>query len=139
MRPRGPRDYRVDYVGVDNTELHLDVRGLMEPYDIHDPDIDPLAVADNATAVEKSGFGSAYSSHFDLTSHMTGSLKVRGEEHAIDCVAVMDHSWGPRAERGLKSMCWMNANFAEDYALHAILAFDPSIQASLICWRTATH
>lgn len=125
----GPRDYRVDYVGDQDTELHLDVRGLMEPYDIHDPTMDPLAAADAGAAVENSGFGAAYKAHFDLTCRVTGTLRVRGTDYDVDCVTSMDHSWGPRAERGMRSFCWMNANFdgpaGSEYALQASLSFDP--------------
>jgi hypothetical protein len=50
-----PRDYQVDYVGVGDTAFHWTVKGLMEPFDIHDVTMDPLASRDpNA-----SGFGSA--------------------------------------------------------------------------------
>lgn len=120
----GPRNYRVDYIGVNDTELHFDARGIMEPFDIHDPKIDPMAVGNAYDAIEKSGFGSAYSNHFDLTCHVVGTLKVRGRAFPIDCIAAMDHSWGPRAERGMRSMCWMNANFSAGMAMQAIWSYD---------------
>jgi hypothetical protein len=43
------RDYRIDYIGYDDTELHFDFRGLMAPFDIHDPNDSPLATADIST------------------------------------------------------------------------------------------
>jgi hypothetical protein len=55
-----PREWRLDYIGVHDTEIHVDLVGIHEPYDIHDPDIDPLARTDGWQAVEHSGFGSAY-------------------------------------------------------------------------------
>ena len=119
------RDYRLDYVGVDNTELHLDVIGLMEPYDIHDPSMDPMAKADEADQIKGSGFGRAYSNHFDMTCRVKGTLKVRGRSFDVDCVSTMDHSWGPRHERGMNPMTWINANFGEDYALHSIWSYEP--------------
>lgn len=122
---RGPRDYTVDYVGVGDTEFHIEAKGIMEPYDIHDPAIDPLADPDAANAVANSGFGSAYANHFDLTCRVTGTLKVRGKSYAVDSVSTMDHSWGPRDERLLNPMCWMNANFSDRHAMHAIFALDP--------------
>ena len=45
-----PRDYRLDYVGVNGTEMHLDIKGLHEPYDIHDPEMDPRAPRDRNRA-----------------------------------------------------------------------------------------
>lgn len=120
----GPRNYRVDYIGVDDTELHIVAAGIMEPYDIHDPNIDPMAEHDPQRAVANSGFGTAYSNHFDLTCHVTGTLKVHGRTYDVDCVAVMDHSWGPRGERGMRPMCWMNANFSTGYSLQGIWSLD---------------
>lgn len=120
----GPRDYRVDYVGIDDTELHLDVRGLMEPYDIGDPAMDPMAAPHPEGVAESSGFGAAYSSHFDMTCRITGELLLHGRSIAVDCMSVMDHSWGPRPEREMHGMCWVNANFSDHYALHAIFSLD---------------
>lgn len=116
-----PRDYQVDYVGLDDTELHWTVRGLMEPYDIHDRSMDPLASGD----VNATGFGAAYASHFDMTVHVTGTLKVRGQVYNVDCVSTMDHSWGPRNERGLPAMGWVNASFSRSLAFQSIWTFEP--------------
>jgi len=116
-----PRDYRLDYFGVDDTEFHWNVSGVMEPFDIHDPDMDPLASRDS----DKSGFGSAYANHFDMTARVTGTMKVRGKSYDVDCISTMDHSWGPRAERGLRPMGWINANFDKETAFQTIWTFDP--------------
>ncbi|MCB2051472.1 MAG: hypothetical protein KDE63_08590, partial [Novosphingobium sp.] len=91
-----PRDYLIDYQGTDDTFFKLRIAGLMEPFDIHDPSMDPLASTDPT----KSGFGAAYSNHFDMTAHVTGNVRVRGTDYDVDCVTTMDHSWGPRNERG---------------------------------------
>ena len=119
-----PKGYSIDYVGVQDTELHLKVEGLMAPYDIHDPDMDPLASVDP----NQSGFGSAYSNHFDMTAHVTGTAKIRGREYKVDCVTTMDHSWGPRNERTLRPMAWINGNFDANFAFHAIWHFDPTAE-----------
>jgi len=37
----------------------------------------------------------------------------------------MDHSWGPRPERGAPNMSWLHAHFSRDLAFHAIFSFDP--------------
>ena len=121
-----PSKYRLDYIGVDNTEIHLDFSGIHMPYDIHDPDIDPMAQVTEDLAVEHSGFGSAYASHFDLTMRAVGQIKVRGKEHQINCLATNDHSWGPRAERGMRMMAYMNAHFDDDYVVQTIWGFDAS-------------
>jgi hypothetical protein len=36
--------------------------------------------------------------HFDQYGRMKGSIILHGEEIAIDCLAIRDRSWGPRAE-----------------------------------------
>ena len=105
-----PRDYLIDYQGTDDTFFKLKVAGVMEPFDIHDPAMDPLA----STDPNKSGFGSAYANHFDMTAHVTGNVRIRGKDYAVDCVTTMDHSWGPRNERGMNPMGWINGNFGTD-------------------------
>lgn len=116
-----PSGYRIGYVGVDDTELQWTLTGLMPPFDIHDRSMDPLASDDpNAT-----GFGAAYSNHFDMTVRARGSLRLYGRTYEVDCVTTMDHSWGPRNERGLRPMGWINGNFGEDLAFQTIWSFDP--------------
>lgn len=121
-----PSEYRLDYVGVDDTEIHLDLKGIHLPYDIHDPQIDPMARSDAGEAVAHSGFGSAYASHFDLTQRTTGTVTVRGTTYRVDCLATNDHSWGPRAERGMNMMAYINAHFDDDYVVQTIWTFDAS-------------
>lgn len=115
-----PRDYRVRYTGHDDTSFDWHVEGLMEPYDISDPAMDPLATGDP----EQSGFGMAYANHFDMAARVTGTTTVRGREFDIDCVTVMDHSWGPRSERLMRGMSWINAAFGADSVVHTIWARD---------------
>ena len=119
-----PSEYRLDYMGFDDTEAHLDIVGLTEPFDINDPRHSPHAKATAEARAAASGLGKAYSNHFDLTCRVTGTLKVRGKSYAVDCVSTMDHSWGERCEVGLRSMAWTNANFGEDYGLHWINNLD---------------
>lgn len=119
-----PRGYLIDYTGTDDTFFKLKVAGLMEPFDIHDPDMDPLA----STDVSKSGFGAAYANHFDMTAKVTGKVRVRGQDYDVDCVTTMDHSWGPRGERGMNPMGWINGNFDAGNAFSTIWKFDPFAQ-----------
>lgn len=120
---RSLREYRIGYKASD-IELDIEAIGIMEPYDIHDPSMDPMAVADEAAAIANSGFGSAYASHFDMTVRVKGSLRLGDRRLPIDCVATMDHSWGPRPEVALTPILWVNAHFGESYALHGIFAYD---------------
>ncbi|WP_374413847.1 hypothetical protein [Novosphingobium colocasiae] len=118
-----PRDYRVDYVGTDDTVIGLDVRGIMEPYDISDPDMDPV------TRRQMDGgfvLGEAYRGHWDMHARVTGTIRCRGREIPVDCVQVMDHSWGPRTEVELPGMMWLGAYFPEtDTAVHGFFPADP--------------
>ena len=120
-----PQDYRVDYVGPNGAEIHLDVVGLMEPYDIHDPAMSPTAPADRADQIEHSGFGAGFTGHFDMTARVSGTLILAGRTYPVDCVASMDHSWGPRIERDMRPTCWSYGYFGEDYGWHGIWAKDP--------------
>lgn len=117
------RDYVIDY-NAGGVALHLDCVSLMEPYDIHDATMDPMAVTDAVDVAASSGFGTAYSAHFDMTVRMTGSLQIAGKTYPIDCVSTMDHSWGPRPENGFHPILWANAHFGENYAVHGIFSVD---------------
>ncbi|MFW2828757.1 DUF7065 domain-containing protein [Sphingomonas sp. ID0503] len=123
------RDYRVDYLGTDETEIHFDVRGIMPPYDIADPEMDPV------TRRQMDGgfvLGEAYRGHWDMHARVTGEIRCRGETFPIDCVQVMDHSWGPRTETELPAMMWLGSYFPErDLAVHAFFPADPAASDTL--------
>jgi hypothetical protein len=111
----------------DNGEsLQIDVRfeALMEPFDIHDPEMDPRA---RATGRGDLSAGAAYAGHFDMTGAVTGHIVVHGARHAVDALCTMDHSWGVREERQLGVMTWLQCHFSRDFALHAMFDFDPTI------------
>ncbi|MBB4633300.1 DUF7065 domain-containing protein [Sphingosinicella soli] len=117
-----PRDYRIDYLGIDDTELHFTFHGLMRPQDFNDPDQDPLA--------RRKGLGGAwdkaFAGHFDMTGKVDGALKLRGVTHRFTCLATMDHSWGPRLERDNGSAVFIQAHFGDDLSVNALMALDPS-------------
>lgn len=118
------RDYRIDYLGFDDTELHFELRGVMEPYDIHDPDMDPMASGEASANSESTGFGAAYSAHFDMSVRVSGTLVLRGERIDVDCLSTMDHSWGPRPEAGFSAIAWVNAHFDDGSVLHSIWSLE---------------
>ncbi|WP_404477956.1 hypothetical protein [Novosphingobium sp. BL-52-GroH] len=120
---RSLREYALAYQAA-GIALDLEVSGLMPPYDIHDADMDPMATDDAVAAVANSGFGAAYSAHFDMTVRVSGSLRLGAKTYRVDCVATMDHSWGPRPETGIHPILWANAHFHENYAFHGIFAYD---------------
>jgi len=116
----GNRDYQLDYVGYNDSALHLTFRGLMEPYDIQDPSMDPLAQSGVAT------WSNTYKNgHFDMTAHVTGESRLHGKSHQVDCVSTMDHSWGARAECNINNMSWFHSSWDEDRTIHCIFMLDP--------------
>lgn len=124
---RPPRDYRIDYVGYDDTELHLDYVGLMNPWDIHDPDLNPLAGGSTAEQYERSSMGSGYKGHFDMHAKVTGTIKVRGKEYDVDIVDRMNHSWGPRPELDIPPMNSLWAQFGEGLGFRFHMSLDPAL------------
>ncbi|HJQ47025.1 MAG TPA: hypothetical protein VJ870_12005 [Amycolatopsis sp.] len=112
-----PRDHRIDYVGPDDTEIHVDWNGVMEPFDIHDPRLSPRAGATEAEQIANSSSGAAYKGHYDMTGRITGRLTVRGKTYQVNCLERMDRSWGPRPEV-VRPMNSINANFGDDLCFH---------------------
>ena len=116
----GKRDYQMDYVGYDDSELHLTFRGLMEPYDIHDPSMDPMTETGDATWSEAYKYG-----HFDMTAHITGECRLHGKIYKVDCASTMDHSWGPRLECNIQNMNWFHPSWGTKRTIHCIFGLDP--------------
>ena len=116
-------------------ELHFRYTALMEPYDINDPEQDPLAADKDMDLT----WGHAYAGHFDQTGHFEGELSLRGKKYTIDCVSTMDHSWGVRAERQTSRLSWMHAHFSRDFAVHCICDFDIGESPDAPTPLTLTH
>lgn len=116
-------------------DLRFRFTALMEPYDINDPSMDPLAAGRD---MDKT-WGHAYAGHFDLTGHIEGSLSLRGRTLPIDCVSTMDHSWGIRAERQTSRLCWLHAHFSPDFAVHALFDFTTETGPDAPCPLSLTH
>lgn len=121
---RPPRDYRIDYVGYDDTEIHVEWTGLMDPWDIHDPAHSPRAGRTTHEQHANSGLGAAWGGHFDMTGRVRGQLKLRGKVYEVDCVERMDHSWGHRNPIVMNAQDSISAAFGEDLALHVIAHLD---------------
>lgn len=106
--------------------LSVDVRfeALMDPFDIHDPEMDPRARAAGRGDLSA---GEAYAGHFDMTGAVTGHVVLHGTRHEVDALSTMDHSWGVREERQLGTMTWLQCHFSRDTAVHAMFDFDATI------------
>jgi hypothetical protein len=121
-----PRDYRIDYSGYDGTEIHVDWNGIMDPWDIHDPQLNPLAGATEEEQYAASSMGSGYKGHFDMHGRVTGEIMVRGKTYQVDSIDRMNHSWGPRPTLDIPSMNALWGSFGERFAfrLHCHLDLD---------------
>ncbi|MEW5702964.1 MAG: hypothetical protein AB1781_00005 [Pseudomonadota bacterium] len=123
-----PMDYDIQYRSEDG-EMELDVHyeGLMPPYDITDPKMDPITAKRTKDHLAKAqGFGTAYNKHFDQSGRYTGTMKLRGKKYAISEISTMDHSWGPRPEFNSHNMTWGHVHAEPDFAIHTIFQIDPN-------------
>ena len=116
------REWDIFYDDKEGTSIDVHYSALMPPFDINDPDQDPMCASGSEAG--KFSWGNAYDGHFDQSGHVSGEVIVRGKRTAIDCVSTMDHSWGPRPERGKPNMSWLHAHFDRETAVHAIFGFD---------------
>ncbi len=113
-------DYDIKFDDQRGVSIDVQYKALMEPYDIHDPDQDPLAAsADDMVS------STAYAGHWDQTGRVTGKFTIDGKTYDIDCVSSMDHSWGERKEDQFQNFCWLNANFDNDVSVHCLWAINP--------------
>jgi hypothetical protein len=118
--------------------LTVDVtfEALMQPFDIHDPDMDPRA---KRTGDDLSAGALWAGGHFDLTGHVTGEVTLRGKTYAVDWLSTMDHSWGVRGEYQPGTMTWLQAHFSTELAVHGMFQFDPTIPADESLDLALTH
>lgn len=116
-------------------ELRFRYTALMEPYDINDPQQDPMAAVQDMSKT----WGHAYAGHFDQTGNFEGEIRLRGVTTAIDCVSTMDHSWGVRAERQTSRLSWMHAHVSPDLAVHGLFDFSTENGPDGISPITMTH
>ena len=117
--------YVIDYQGIDDTGFHLEFRAIMPPFDMNDPDMDPMA----AGRIGKGWGGAAFSGHYEITGRITGTLRLRGRDYAIDCVDTLDRSWGPRKERDNGNATWLHGSIGDALTIHAFLGLDPAKQS----------
>lgn len=73
--------YRLGYRDEGRIDLDLEYEAVMEP-----------------RALRRPGSVFKQASHFDQFGRLTGTMVLHGERIAVDCLAMRDRSWGPRAE-----------------------------------------
>lgn len=114
--------YRLQYQGIEDTSLELDFHALMPPFDMNDPDMDPMA----AGRIGAGWGGAAFSGHYEITGRITGCLRLRGREYKVDCIDTLDRSWGVRKERANGNATWIHGSFGERLTIHALIGLDPA-------------
>lgn len=118
---KAPTDYQVSYRHYGGAcSFDLEFKGLMEPYDLLDPDQNPMLARSTFE-----GLGDQWTNgHFELFGHVTGELELRGRRYTVDSYEAMDHSWGPRAEEGRRAVGWIPISFGEEFSMHVVMALD---------------
>ena len=120
-----PRDFRIDYSGHSGCEIHVDWKGIMDPFDVHDPDHTPHAARSDEERLQKSGYGDAWGGHFDMTGRVTGTITVLGRQYDVNSLERMDRSWGHRNPLKLHAQNSISVAFEdEELAFHIITAAD---------------
>ena len=119
-------NYHITYDSLDgNCEFDLQFRRIMDPWDMHDPETNPLLPDSGVVEESETGLGAGWShGHFDLINQVTGKLKLRGQEYDVDCVEGMDHSWGPRPETGghQVAVTWLHVTLGTEFGMHLAAA-----------------
>ncbi len=113
-----PKEYDLRYENnLGTCSFNLSFRALHEPFDPGDPAQNPLLGSDRSQADTRHG-DAWENGHFEVKGHITGELELRGRTYRVDCYDGMDHSWGPRAETGTRSVAWVSVNFGPELAMH---------------------
>ena len=114
------KHYHVKYQGIDETSCDLQYFALHEPFDLNDPEMDPIAAKRNGAT----SWDNAFAGHYEHTYRIKGEFVLRGKRYEVDSVDTGDRSWGPRAERDNASFIWWHASFGEDLTVHILTGHD---------------
>jgi hypothetical protein len=120
------KSYNIRYQGIDDTEFDLRFDALMDPFDLNDPEQDPLAAA----RVGKS-WGEAFNGHYETTGRVHGTARIRGVSYKVDCIDTLDRSWGVRKERDNSNVIWLHGSFGEELTLHILAGLDPTSKTGM--------
>ena len=115
------KHYHLKYQGIDETHFDLEYFALHEPFDINDPEMDPMAAARHGPA-----WDTGWSGHYEATYKIKGDLTVRGKHYKVDTVDTGDRSWGPRPEQDNASVIWWHASIGEGLTVHVLAGHDLS-------------
>ena len=101
------RSYQLGYQDGDRIALDLRFDAIMDPL--------PLKKGNSAFKIL---------SHFDQFGRVTGALRLHGEDIAVDCLAIRDRSWGPRAEHRPNRSAYVTGIASEQLGFLAVTKAD---------------
>lgn len=115
---KAPFDYTYSYRGEDNLcSFDLDCKGIMQPFDAHDPNENPL-VQKSTDSYSKTGYaGWSSGGHMESMVHTTGEITLHGKTYKIDCVDGINKSWGPRKDWGSKGTSWLHVSTDQNFGI----------------------
>ena len=93
------QEWTLRYDGLADTVFDLHFRGMMPP--LHVSETGTLSDAEKTI----------HHGHLDMMMHVTGDVRVRGRDLAVDYAAPHDHSWSPRPESSSGYGYPMSGNF----------------------------
>jgi hypothetical protein len=104
--PRDMADPRKAFAENDRVKIHLDL--------LHEA-VGPMygqSHSDDEDIPADQQFAKA---HYEQHMHVTGSLRIGDDTHAIDGYGLRDHSWGPRYWQAIHSYEWLTMNFGPGF------------------------
>jgi hypothetical protein len=105
------KTYQLGYQDEGRLQLDLKFEAVMEP-----------------RALRKAGSIFKQATHFDQFGRVTGHIVLHGERIAIDCLAMRDRSWGPRAEHRPSKNSYVTGIASPQDAFLAVTRWDGDIE-----------
>ena len=96
------RCYRLRYADGDDLTLDLTFEGLVAPHAV---------------------IASPEHGHLDQPGRVSGSLRLHGEEIAVDCLAMRDRSWSVRSDTGSTRAGYSYATASATHGFHTMSVF----------------
>lgn len=103
--------YQLGYQDEGRLQLDLKFEAVMEP-----------------RALRRAGSVFKQATHFDQFGRVTGHIVLHGERIAIDCLAMRDRSWGPRAEHRPSKNSYVTGIASPRDAFLAVTRWDGDIE-----------
>jgi len=111
------RDSRFNYKSLDgNCALELSFKAVCDPFDPHDP-----AQVPSLGKGKVEGYDGWNNGHMESKGRISGWLRLRGRDYAVECMDGMDKSWGPRRDWGNKGATWVQVDLGDGRSAFLVL------------------